>query len=85
MSAPTHARAWTDEELGTLIRFRRRHGRGWKAKLLNLYMSGMDASEPEGSSLRRIRNQQGPSRVDELTKAELDTAEARLLQQDAAL
>ncbi len=85
MSAPDRARAWTDEELGTLIRFRHRHGRSWKRKLLDLYMSGMDASEPEGSSLRRIRNQQGPSRVDALTKAELDAAAARLLQKDAAL
>jgi hypothetical protein len=29
--------AWTDEEIRTLIDFRRRNGRRWKSKLLDLY------------------------------------------------
>lgn len=70
--------AWTDDEFRTLIRFRRRVGRRWKSKLLDLYMAGRDDYEPEGSGLRRIRNRQGPSRVHKLTTAVLDAAEARL-------
>lgn len=72
-------RAWSDEELATLARFRRRIGRRWKSKLFDLYASGMDAAEPEGSSLRRIRNRQGPSRIDALKASTLDEAEARLI------
>ena len=70
--------AWTDDELRTLIRFRRRVGRRWKSKLLDLYLFGRDDYEPEGSSLRRIRNRQGPSRVHQLKSSVLDAAEARL-------
>lgn len=69
---------WTDDELGTLIRFRRRVGRRWKSKLLDLYLSGKDDDEPEGPALRRIRNRQGPSRVHALKASLLDAAEARL-------
>jgi hypothetical protein len=70
--------AWTDEELRTLVEFRRRNGRRWKSKLLDLYLFGKDDSEPNGASLRHIRNRQGPSRVDALSKATLDEAEKRL-------
>lgn len=69
---------WTDEELRTLVDFRRRNGRRWKSKLLDLYLFGKDDSEPNGASLRHIRNRQGPSRVDALSKATLDEAEKRL-------
>ena len=72
------APAWTDEELRTLVDFRRRNGRRWKSKLLDLYLFGKDDSEPNGASLRNIRNRQGPSRVDALNKATLDDAEKRL-------
>lgn len=70
--------AWTDEELRTLVDFRRRSGRRWKSKLLDLYLFGKDDSEPNGAGLRQIRNRQGPSRVDALSKATLDDAEMRL-------
>jgi hypothetical protein len=70
--------AWTDEELRTLLDFRRRNGRRWKSKLLDLYLFGKDDSEPNGAGLRHIRNRQGPSRVDALSKATLDDAEKRL-------
>ncbi|WP_242098162.1 hypothetical protein [Sphingomonas sp. CROZ-RG-20F-R02-07] len=70
--------AWTDEELRTLVDFRRRNGRCWKNKLLDLYLFGKDDSEPNGAALRWIRNRQGPSRVHALPKAMLDDAEARL-------
>ena len=70
--------AWTDDELRTLIRFRRRVGRRWKSKLLDLYLFGKDDYEPEGSGLRRIRNRQGPSRVYRLKSSVLDAAETRL-------
>jgi hypothetical protein len=69
---------WTDDELRTLIRFRRRVGRRWKSKLLDLYMFGKDDDEPEGPGLRHIRNRQGPSRVYRLKTSALDAAEARL-------
>lgn len=69
---------WTDEELRTLVDFRRRNGRRWKSKLLDLYLFGKDDREPNGASLRHIRNRQGPSRVDALSKATLDDAEKRL-------
>jgi hypothetical protein len=70
--------AWTDEELLTLIEFRRRNGSRWKSKLLDLYLFGKDDHEPNGAALRWIRNRQGPSRVDALRKIALDEAEARL-------
>ena len=70
--------AWTDEELRTLVEFRRRNGRRWKSKLLDLYLFGEDDREPNGAALRWIRNRQGPSRVHALPKAILDEAEARL-------
>lgn len=70
--------AWTDEELLTLVEFRRRTGHRWKSKLLGLYLFGRDDREPDGAALRWIRNRQGPSRVDALRKATLDEAEVRL-------
>ena len=70
--------AWTDEELRTLIAFRKRYGRRWKSKLLDLYLFGKDDSETDGPGLRRIRNRQGPSRVHALKTSTLDAAEARL-------
>lgn len=51
--------AWTDDELRTLIGFRKRYGRRWKSKLLDLYLFGKDDSEPDGAGLRHIRNRQG--------------------------
>ncbi|WP_375428940.1 hypothetical protein [uncultured Sphingomonas sp.] len=69
---------WTDDELRTLVSFRKRHGRRWKSKLLDLYLFGKDDSEPDGAGLRRIRNRHGPSRVHALKTSALDAAEARL-------
>lgn len=69
---------WTDEELRTPVDFRRRNGRRWKSKLLDLYLFGKDDSEPNGASLRHIRNRQGPSRVDALSKATPDDVEKHL-------
>lgn len=71
-------RAWTDDELRSLINFRKRYGRRWKSKLLDLYLFGKDDSEPDGAGLRHIRNRQGPSRVHALKTSVLDAAEARL-------
>ena len=70
--------AWTDEEFRTLIGFRKRYGRRWKSKLLDLYLFGKDDREPDGARLRWIRNRQGPSRVDALKTSTLDAAEVRL-------
>lgn len=68
---------WTDDELRSLIGFRKRYGRCWKSKLLDLYLFGKDDSEPDGAGLRHIRNRQGPSRVHALKTSTLDAAEAR--------
>lgn len=59
-------RAWTDDELRSLIKFRKRYGRRWKSKLLDLYLFGKDDSEPDGAGLRHIRNRQGPSRAQDV-------------------
>jgi hypothetical protein len=41
-----------------LRRFRAEHGRRWKSKLVELWATGGDVSEP---ALRRARNVVGPS------------------------
>lgn len=72
-------RDWTDIELSALAAFRRANGPRWKSKLLDLYQSGRDDDQPNGPTLRQIRNRQGPSRVHALPKATLDAAEQRPL------
>ncbi|AMK23219.1 MULTISPECIES: hypothetical protein [Sphingomonadaceae] len=61
-----------------LVDFRARHGRRWKEALSLKWMNGGDDFEPFGASLRRVRNQLGPSWLCDLKKATLDTAERRL-------
>jgi hypothetical protein len=46
------------DEMNALRAFKARHGRTWKAKLLDMWQSGRDANEPV---LRVLRNRLGPS------------------------
>lgn len=56
----------TQEQLDRLRAFKKEHGRCWKGQLRALWMTGMDASEPEGHLLRQIRNRIGPSGLDKV-------------------
>jgi hypothetical protein len=49
----------TQDQEAALVAFAARHGRCWKSTLQTMWINGRDASEPEGSTLRRIRNQFG--------------------------
>lgn len=50
----------TDEQLCVLEAFRAAHGRHWKARLRDLWLTGRDAARPGGALLRQIRNTFGP-------------------------
>ena len=50
-----------------LLAFRSVHGRRWKAKLLLLWSTGCEVDEPDGASLRTLRNLGGPSWLSGLT------------------
>ena len=62
-----------------LIDFRNCHGRCWKAALGALWSSGRDADHPDGSALRRLRNQGGPAWL-----AALDGSRLSILERLAA-
>jgi len=51
----------TTEQLAALQRFRERHGRMWKGKLQELWMREPGSRYPDASVLRQIRNQLGPT------------------------
>ena len=65
-----------DEMLSALLDWRQRSGRSWKEKLQIAWMTGADERDPRGSSLRRIRNQLGPSWFDKLRPWDLAAAAA---------
>jgi len=56
--------AFTHEEAEALRHFAERHGRTWKAVLRDLWVSGKDANESDGSMLRQIRNRHGARGLD---------------------
>ena len=62
--------------LSALLEWRQRKGRNWKQLLLFAWMTGADQQHPHGASLRRIRNQFGPTWLDRLRPSDLD-AEAK--------
>lgn len=49
-----------EEQLAALRAFKARHGRRWKEDLSSMWVSGKDASQPNGHLLRQVRNQGGP-------------------------
>lgn len=51
----------TDEQREALTTFAAKHGSRWKDRLLDAWMTGRDASEPNGHALRQVRNRFGPS------------------------
>lgn len=61
----------TPAEKAALKAFAERNGRRWKARLLDLWMSGQETNEPEGAALRRFRNRHGPSRLARLSSRDL--------------
>jgi len=50
----------TDEQIEALQRFANTHGRTWKSKLVDAWISGRDEHMPDGGLLRQVRNQLGP-------------------------
>lgn len=50
-----------EEQLKALNAYKAKHGRYWKRDLMNAWMNGSDANEPDGHLLRQIRNQFGPA------------------------
>ena len=50
-----------DEQLAAVRAFKEKHGHDWKVDLLNAWLTGKDASEPNGHLLRQVRNQFGPT------------------------
>lgn len=52
------------EQDARLRAFAAEHGRGWKATLLDMWLTGRDASEVDGHLLRQIRNHFGPAWLD---------------------
>lgn len=61
----------TPEQKAASRAFAERNGRRWKARLLTLWTNGEDAKEPEAPYLRQIRNACGPSRLQNISKADL--------------
>ena len=57
MSQKTHP---TNEQTAALQRFAQTHGRTWKSKLADAWISGRDDRLPDGSLLRQVRNELGP-------------------------
>lgn len=50
----------TTEQTAALQRFAQNHGRTWKSKLTDAWISGRDDRLPDGSLLRQVRNELGP-------------------------
>lgn len=62
----------TPEQLAAVRQFRDKYGRGWREGLLNAWMNGRDASEPDGHLLRQVRNQFGPTWLGRVQNKELE-------------
>ena len=48
------------EQQAVVLAYAAKHGRKWKAALADAWMTGRDASQPDGWALRQVRNQFGP-------------------------
>lgn len=51
----------TLEQLERLLEFKAEHGRTWKDTLRHMWMNGQDANQRDGGLLRQIRNNFGPT------------------------
>lgn len=56
----------TEEQRTRLKQFAAAHGPNWRDKLREMWMTGQDSGQPEGHLLRQVRNQVGPSKLDQL-------------------
>lgn len=59
--AKAKERELTLEQLERLLEFKAEHGRYWKDTLRHMWMNGQDANQRDGSLLRQIRNNFGPT------------------------
>lgn len=50
----------TEPQMEAIKRFAETHGRTWKSRLIDAWISGRDARLPDGGLLRQVRNQLGP-------------------------
>ena len=48
------------DQRAAVVAFRDKYGDGWQRKLLDAWLCGQDVAEPNGSDLRRVRNNFGP-------------------------
>ena len=75
----------TEIQMQALRGFAARHGRTWKSKLLDHWMSGAEHREPDHGPLREVRNMFGPSWLARFklpswtTRGENGEANARLI------
>lgn len=56
----TKTKTLTPEQRAAIRQFAIDHGPSWKATLKAYWLTGMDASQPNGHLLRQVRNQLGP-------------------------
>lgn len=59
------------EQLAAVAAFAARHGRDWRYALVDAWLTGRDAREPDGHLLRQVRNTCGPAWLATVTTAEL--------------
>jgi hypothetical protein len=51
----------TPEQRHAVQSFADRHGPNWRGDLLDAWLNGSDAREPDGHLLRQVRNKLGPT------------------------
>lgn len=55
----------TEEQDAAIQAYAEHYGKGWKKQLLDDWLTGKDASRPNGHLLRQVRNQFGPQWLEE--------------------
>lgn len=55
----------TPEQMRVLRELAARRGKSWKNDLMRMWLDGSDANQPEGHLLRQVRNQLGPTWLNE--------------------
>jgi hypothetical protein len=59
------------DQLAAVAAYAARHGRTWRAALMDAWLTGRDAQEPAGHLLRQVRNTCGPAWLATVTMADL--------------
>ena len=57
---------FTEEQAAAIQAYRDTYGKNWKKQLLDDWLTGKDASRPNGHLLRQVRNQFGPKWLEKL-------------------